>query len=643
MPPPTTIHDLPTELLDSIASLLCGDHLPNDHTLDCPVHWSKPYPGIREKPLPFLCSRQRQATLRSLCLASRRLHTIALPHLYHHLVPAKDWWRLARTLAARPELGRYARSLRLDDRTREPDEDDPAEKRGVWEDEALRSAYEAKRQEYLNTCDEKRVGWLDWDYGLEVRQMAELLTRFEHFLRGKYDLYAAFLVSMLPNLEMLVAPVYHQVGFRFCKPRSLPRLREVYLFPYGSVLDLQRGVRRLMFAAHRETLEKVTLEYPTEHWFFRPSSPTREAQRDEEELLKKEGLWVEEECAAAATGDDNTDDEDCDDSEENSSDSEGSEDTEDSDEEEVDLEKEEEEEGESGEGDQQSMTQPASQEEDELQELLQELKLKKKRRRKKLQHEQKEEHDEKQGLQEQQKTEQEVEGNGEHEEGHEEQEGQVKEHEEDEEDEDDDDDDDDQTEEQDWDEQTERQQDVESLNKVDYNEIAWNPFYYGEGILGVILPNVTHLTILEHALSVEMLEEVLVPFANITHLYVRMVGDITQEAFDFPPLEVGFDNSRLDGLATFFESRKPMHAPRLRSLVLEVMETVHDWDEFWWSEQAAEKLNAVMKERGAKLEIWLPMRSKCWWSNSYDREYVEIPEFDFVRRIGVSEGKEEAG
>ncbi|KAL2269222.1 hypothetical protein VTJ83DRAFT_4068 [Remersonia thermophila] len=258
------LSDLPTELLDAIVTALCGDNEPQEHPITCCVHsWYEDTP-VEEQP-PVLCDRQRQASLRSLCLTSRRIYAVALPHLYHHLQPSSNWWRLVQTLAIHPHLASCVRSLRLDDEDQPPHDVES----WVWEDPILRPLYEVRRAEYLEACpdelDEPAFGPA-WEDGYEQKDDARRMTEFEHCFDMDHNLALSLLTSMLPNLETLVATVGFAVAFRFNKPGSLPRLRNIHLSPNRRqwTIDVRRTLQRL-FAAVNESLENVILEYCSEH------------------------------------------------------------------------------------------------------------------------------------------------------------------------------------------------------------------------------------------------------------------------------------------------------------------------------------------------------------------------------------------
>ncbi|KAL1844197.1 hypothetical protein VTJ49DRAFT_3853 [Mycothermus thermophilus] len=295
-----SINDLPTELLDAIVTALCGDHEPQEHPITCCVHRWYEWAPVEKQP-PLLCDRQRQASLRSLCLTSRRFHAVTLPHLYHHLQPSSNWWRLAQTLALRPELARQVRSLRFEGKKQEPDDVDP----WVWEDPHLRPLYEARRAEYLETCPEQ-LCWPGfgpaWQDGYEKKDDARRMTEFENCFETGHNLSLSLFTSMLPNLETLVATVGFAVAFRFNKPGSLPRLRHIHLYPdkYEWMIAVRRVLPRL-FAAANESLESIILEYCSEHsrWTGRvyPDLRAFDAQRRlsaKEEALRKPASCKEE-------------------------------------------------------------------------------------------------------------------------------------------------------------------------------------------------------------------------------------------------------------------------------------------------------------------------------------------------------------
>ncbi|KAL1844202.1 hypothetical protein VTJ49DRAFT_3858 [Mycothermus thermophilus] len=250
-----TLHDLPTETLDTIVATICRDRNSDLSALtctdrspcDCPP---VPPPGQNLPP----CHRRRRTALWSLCLTSRRLYAVAVPHLYHHLEqPYHFYWSLlARTLAERPDLGRHTRSLRWNGDYVDPVPSDLWT--DFWHETALVDFFSNRRDEYLVTCPDEQYCRGPG----EVREAANSEVTFSTLLGGDESLVLALITSMLPNLEMLVAKHSNDnIGFRFSKPGSLPRLR--YLHLQGrKYLDIPAAKR--VFIAARDTLDTVVLE-----------------------------------------------------------------------------------------------------------------------------------------------------------------------------------------------------------------------------------------------------------------------------------------------------------------------------------------------------------------------------------------------
>jgi hypothetical protein len=273
----TVITDLPNELLDAIVSFIC-DHGEFDASFKSCV-----FPGHDCQ----ICDRQRQAALKALCLTSRRFHTVALPHLYHHLSPNARWWSLLRTLAHRPNLGHYARSLCWTENRSMPDASTSQELR---QDSALVDLFNTRREEYFATCPRtSRTAYT------ESRVVAESLVHFRHLLEFQHSVPTDFLTSILPNLEVLAVPVDIFYSFRFCRPGSLPRLRHVHLRSLVEGEGVSAFWSNRLFAAARDSLQSVVIltRYHKPHT-LRGAEATSESE-DQGEVLEQEHDSEEEE------------------------------------------------------------------------------------------------------------------------------------------------------------------------------------------------------------------------------------------------------------------------------------------------------------------------------------------------------------
>ncbi|KAL1840164.1 hypothetical protein VTJ49DRAFT_738 [Mycothermus thermophilus] len=303
------IHDLPTELLDAIVAVICRDRDTDPSVPSC-VRWFSyfcdcPWPPTDGQDLsPCQRNRQREITLKSLCLTSRALHTVALPHLYHHLWP-RDWQVLARTLAARPDLARHARSLIFgawqDLAQRHPEPWKYISRLNLAAETPLVSCFEFRRYEYLARCRPWNLYIRPWD--VERRRVT-----FASCVAGNDTLALDLLVSMLPNLHTLIAGLNLFYAFRFCRPGSLPRLRYIHLYPDDQCRMLMSwhmpGLMRV-FAAAQDSLESVVLEV-CDKFQLEPQSPEpSEDGSDEEEVeeVANDGGELEEQ------GDDDEDSE----------------------------------------------------------------------------------------------------------------------------------------------------------------------------------------------------------------------------------------------------------------------------------------------------------------------------------------------
>ncbi|KAL2264721.1 hypothetical protein VTJ83DRAFT_7231 [Remersonia thermophila] len=211
-----TINDLPNELLDAILRELSLGHA--------------------------------HGTLKSLCLASRRLHSVAIPHLYRHLVVPTKWLHLARTLVARPDLAAHGRSLHTrclygyyrERRIKEEDKD-------TIHDPRLRAAFLKRRRVYLAGLPKSYQCYSDDDgddpYAHPTRSNQWDLVTFGILLDGDHNLPLDLITSLLPNLETIDAWIDGGAAFRFCTPGSLPRLRRVLLNYVGDSCFHSEGMR----------------------------------------------------------------------------------------------------------------------------------------------------------------------------------------------------------------------------------------------------------------------------------------------------------------------------------------------------------------------------------------------------------------
>jgi hypothetical protein len=209
-----TLSDLPTEILDAIVSLICRDLATGPCLGTCQHSDSDPPPVLPPQGRPSEDNSQRFAALRALCLTSRRLNVVALPHLYHHVEASQHrWWLLGNTLVARPDLADNVRSFYFAARSG----DCPGSRKKNKEatrDRRLRAAFLRRRQAYLDTLPyEPGQNW-SW-------------ISLNSLQRGDRNLHLDLLLSLLPNLETLKFHLNYGRSFRFCTPGSLPRLRHI--------------------------------------------------------------------------------------------------------------------------------------------------------------------------------------------------------------------------------------------------------------------------------------------------------------------------------------------------------------------------------------------------------------------------------
>jgi hypothetical protein len=237
--------DIPPELVDTIISTICRCNPTLSCIPTCIDH-------VGQGCLP--CDPDRRAALKSLCLTSRRLYSLALPHLYHQLALNNhaEWWLLARTLAERPEIGSHARSLCFLDHQSVPEHVRDKLRR----EPSLVNLFVDLRDKYLATCSVSSSN----SSTVAPRELEEQAVTFDTFLDSEYNLPVDFLTSLLPNLETLSVQLVSGFAlFKFCAPRSLPRLRDVRL-AYSSFWDaMHMSAVARVFAAAQDSLERVVL------------------------------------------------------------------------------------------------------------------------------------------------------------------------------------------------------------------------------------------------------------------------------------------------------------------------------------------------------------------------------------------------
>ncbi|KAL2121434.1 hypothetical protein VTJ04DRAFT_5461 [Mycothermus thermophilus] len=258
---PFPLNHLLPELLEHIVAQICRGHGdPSSPIPTCidPGHGCLP------------CDVERRAALRSLCLTSRRLYHVSLPHLYHHLAPNNrgQWWFLARTLAERPDLARYGRSLCFK-RHEAADENGQAE---LWARPAIVRHFSKCKNEYFASLPET----LD----AELKRSEMVRVSYYNLPYAAHHLASDLLVSLLPNLETLAVVLRKNLAFRFCSRGSLPRLRHVRLkHSTGWFSFYMTNVLRV-FAAGRETLETVVIQMCDPILPQTPGGPEQEAERE---------------------------------------------------------------------------------------------------------------------------------------------------------------------------------------------------------------------------------------------------------------------------------------------------------------------------------------------------------------------------
>ncbi|KAL1837884.1 hypothetical protein VTJ49DRAFT_3288 [Mycothermus thermophilus] len=319
-----TLSTLPIELLDAIVTVICRERTNYDGNVTIPrcVHACCSLPALPPAP-PGESQQdsaqrveewnyQRQFALASLCLTSRRLHSVALPHLYHHPKPTAKWWLLVRTLVARPDLAAHARSLEfhVPERLSLKREVDQKQEQAA-RDPLLRAAFLKRRRAYLATLHrgptvcrtDRRMRSLhhrDLEsrrYESEVVNLETLFWPPMSFEYGYHHLPWDLLLSLLPNLEVLTASIGWAPAFRFCKPGSLPHLQHIDLSYRGeccwdsNAMRLDWAVR--LFRAAGDRLESVDLRR------FGKCGPLTRAphppQQQEEEEEEEEDDYKDEE------------------------------------------------------------------------------------------------------------------------------------------------------------------------------------------------------------------------------------------------------------------------------------------------------------------------------------------------------------
>lgn len=153
-------------------------------------------------------SRDRVTTLSSLCLTSRALNSLATRHLYHFLNCEEQWWLLAATLLARPDLAQFVRELSVHRPSRVTRPRCAPEVVAFFNDQfRIFSAAMLEAGETVNPA---------------------LLEDGHRFSRSD-NVPLDILLPLCPRLSRLDASLWYADAFRFLRPRSLPRLQRVSL------------------------------------------------------------------------------------------------------------------------------------------------------------------------------------------------------------------------------------------------------------------------------------------------------------------------------------------------------------------------------------------------------------------------------
>lgn len=194
---------LPVELVEGIVGELCLFCSPPRHDTQCSRNpfcrcLSDDHPGRRDG----------LAALASLCLTSRQLNSMATRHLYHRPRCDDKWWLLAATLLAHPDLADFVAELNVNS-------PGPVHHQGCAPEVV---AY--FKDQFQTFADAMGQAGNEFDSGP--------LDDGDSF-SGSHNVPVDILVTLCPNLQRLDVPVSYFEIFRFCRPRSLLRLRHVAL------------------------------------------------------------------------------------------------------------------------------------------------------------------------------------------------------------------------------------------------------------------------------------------------------------------------------------------------------------------------------------------------------------------------------
>ncbi len=218
---------LPTELVQEIVETLCLVCGGNPHDGD----WDgrcclDPVCGCANT---RAADRERVSALAALCLTSRQLNAMARAHLYHRPL-CDNWWHLAATLLEREDLASLVRELRFSD-PRGVDHGDCAPQ--------LVAYFKDKCQVYLDAMPALERG---------RRGLRNPLDDGDRFV-SDHNVTVDIIVSLSPNLERLHATLGYFDVFRFCPPRSLPRLQSAALSHADTEYGLDLGNMARLFNA----------------------------------------------------------------------------------------------------------------------------------------------------------------------------------------------------------------------------------------------------------------------------------------------------------------------------------------------------------------------------------------------------------
>ncbi|KAL2268075.1 hypothetical protein VTJ83DRAFT_2921 [Remersonia thermophila] len=275
----TTLDSLPTEVVNLVASAICRDRS-TAHCLAKCQHDEFPVPNFpSSNETPTRSHAERFRALNALCLTSRRLHAVALLHLYHHVETPFRWWHLGNTLVARPDLAAHVRSFYytyLDDL--KYDYHDCGNE--ATRDRRLHAAFLRRRRAYLDTLPYSPRPWT--------------LVSSQTLRDGTLHMPMDLLISLLPNLEVVSIHMTWGPAFRFCLPDSLPRLRHVdvsFREPDYDPSNLGMAHTAPLFRAARTSLKSVVLRRCAYYPPLRTRDRVSEQQKRRLEELERDGVF----------------------------------------------------------------------------------------------------------------------------------------------------------------------------------------------------------------------------------------------------------------------------------------------------------------------------------------------------------------